>query len=83
MLQPDQESWKGAWRSLGVTKPDEALFASLLERYAEPHRAYHTLDHIYSCLEHLNNVRELSEHPVQLTLAIWFHDAVYDIGRST
>lgn len=47
--------------------------------YAEPHRRYHTRDHIEQCLALLEKVPDLMDSERQiLTYAIWWHDAVYD-----
>lgn len=47
--------------------------------YAEPHRRYHTRDHIEQCLALLDKVPDLMDSERQiLTYAIWWHDAVYD-----
>jgi predicted metal-dependent HD superfamily phosphohydrolase len=48
----------------------------LKARYAEPHRKYHTLEHIEHCLAEFDP-RQARE-PEAVELAIWFHDAVYD-----
>ena len=52
--------------------------ADLLRRWREPHRRYHTADHLRATLD---AVRELPA-PADLDtgavdLAVWFHDAVY------
>ena len=52
----------------------------LKARYAEPHRRYHTLEHIEHCLREFDP-RQARE-PEAVELAIWFHDAVYDTRRS-
>jgi predicted metal-dependent HD superfamily phosphohydrolase len=73
--------WIDAWRELGVDAPDEALLAGLLARYGEPHRAYHTLQHLDECLEALARERSHTERPAEIALALWFHDAIYDVHR--
>lgn len=51
--------------------------------YAEPHRRYHTRDHIQACLAELAGVDGLDERERRiLTLTIWWHDAIYDPTRS-
>jgi predicted metal-dependent HD superfamily phosphohydrolase len=40
--------WEAAWRALGLAPP-AALLSELRARYAEPHRAYHTLQHLDEC----------------------------------
>ena len=54
---------------------DPALLLELTRRYTEPHRHYHGLMHVASMLE---TGRELDLDDDQV-LAIWFHDAVYEI----
>lgn len=59
----------------------DALFEELVRRYGEPQRYYHTLEHIAACLYHLDTVADRLERAVEVELAIWFHDAVYDPDR--
>lgn len=55
---------------------------ALRAAYAEPHRRYHTLAHIESCLARLARVPILAEGDLRtLTWAIWWHDAVYEPAR--
>ena len=74
-------SWHGLWRELGAARGDEALFRRLVAAYSEPHRHYHTLQHLRECFERLDEVRLLAQRPAQVELALWFHDAVYDAQR--
>jgi predicted metal-dependent HD superfamily phosphohydrolase len=48
----------------------EAAYADLVARHTEPHRRYHTLEHLDEILERV--------HGTEVELAAWFHDAVYD-----
>ena len=50
----------------------------LKERYREPRRRYHTLQHIGELLTLLNDNSAGLESPEAVELAIWYHDAVYD-----
>jgi predicted metal-dependent HD superfamily phosphohydrolase len=50
----------------------------LVSRYAEPHRKYHSLQHLRECLEVFDAVRNQAAHPAEVELALWFHDAIYD-----
>lgn len=63
---------------MGLTEPASDVFAALRDRYAEPHRAYHTARHIDECLMHLDLVREQCQRPAEIEIALWFHDAIYD-----
>lgn len=57
---------------------DGRLYRIVADRYSEPHRRYHTLDHIRHCLAQLDQVRHLADDPDAMELAIWFHDVIYD-----
>jgi predicted metal-dependent HD superfamily phosphohydrolase len=70
--------WCDLWRRLGARSTPEPIFAELVRRYAELHRAYHTLDHIQDCLQQLDQVRVLLERTDEVELAIWCHDVIYD-----
>ena len=75
-----QRSWQRACLGLGAT-PDEALFGRLLDAYREPQRHYHTLQHLSECIALLEPALPLAEHAGEVEFALWFHDAVYEIGR--
>jgi hypothetical protein len=62
---------------LGARAP-AGLFEALAARYAEPHRAYHTLQHLQECFAALDPVAGEAEHLAEVRLALWFHDAIYD-----
>lgn len=78
----DWDRWVALWRGLGAEPADRSVFEQLLKRYAEPWRAYHTLQHVRDCVQHLDTARYLAQRPVEIELALWFHDAVYDTHRS-
>jgi predicted metal-dependent HD superfamily phosphohydrolase len=75
------DRWRALWRRIGVQTPDEALLLDLTRRYAEPHRRYHTMQHLDECFAHFDSVRHTAAHPDEIELALWFHDAVYDVKR--
>ncbi|WP_077001422.1 N-methyl-D-aspartate receptor NMDAR2C subunit [Variovorax sp. KK3] len=73
-------AWLDAWLELGTpAPPGDALLAELQARYGEPHRAYHTLQHLDECLDGLARVRTHAQRPAEIALALWFHDAIYDV----
>jgi len=74
--------WSTLWPRLRLPIPPGADFAALLARYREPHRAYHTDQHLHECLEWLDELRVLAGDPAALELAIWYHDAIYRPRRS-
>lgn len=54
-------------------------------RYNEPHRKFHTLEHIASMLREFNkpSVRRLAKYPYAVEAAIWYHDVIYRAGSDT
>jgi len=69
------------WKQLGAVNPDPRLHGELIARYSEPHRRYHTVRHLDECFERLDEIRSLARHPAEIELALWFHDAIYDVKR--
>jgi predicted metal-dependent HD superfamily phosphohydrolase len=51
---------------------------ALLDRHREPHRRYHTVEHLAEVLAVLDDLAEVADDPRAAELAVWFHDAVYD-----
>lgn len=74
-------SWQRAWRALDVTPAADALMRQLLAHYAEPHRRYHTQQHLAECLAQFEGAQHLAAQPGEVALALWFHDAIYDVQR--
>lgn len=74
-------SWSAAWHGLGAASPDEALYRELLARYAEPHRHYHTRQHLDECFTHWAQVRQWAQRPHDIEIALWFHDAIYETAH--
>jgi len=70
--------WNAAWQLLGSQPVDSGLVDELLRRWAEPHRRYHSVQHLRDCLELLEGLRCCAEHPGEVEVAVWFHDAIYD-----
>lgn len=73
-------SWQRTWEELGA-KGEPALFNQLIAAYSERHRHYHTLQHLRECLQAMEPARALAHRPAEVELALWFHDAVYDVHR--
>jgi predicted metal-dependent HD superfamily phosphohydrolase len=72
-------SWQRAWAGIGAAGEGDAVFRHLVAAYAEPQRQYHTLQHLGECLAAFDGVQTHAAHPHEVELALWFHDAVYDI----
>jgi predicted metal-dependent HD superfamily phosphohydrolase len=76
----DERVFETTFRALG-SRPRSGLFAQLIDRYSEPHRAYHTLEHIAEAFDALVACRDRVERWHEVELALWFHDASYDTHR--
>jgi predicted metal-dependent HD superfamily phosphohydrolase len=61
----------------------DALRNDLLARWSEPHRRHHNVAHLREVLDAVALLAEdgLSFDREAVELAVWFHDAVYAIGR--
>jgi predicted metal-dependent HD superfamily phosphohydrolase len=74
-----------AWlRALGPAATNgtaERARDDLLARWREPHRHYHTLDHLAAVLGVVDRHADAADDPGAVRLAGWFHDAVYDPHR--
>ena len=77
-LARHRAGWLQAWAGAGVQAP-AGLLEQLCTRYAEPHRHYHSLQHLDECLALLAAHHDVAERPAEVALALWFHDAVYDV----
>jgi len=78
MTQPESEI-RTTWRH--IAGPHHEGFAdSLLIRYAEPHRRYHTATHIMWVIRHLHDMcRATGSQPSpEVLAAALYHDAIYE-----
>lgn len=71
--------WDGLWADPGLAR---AAGEDLVDRWREPHRAYHTTLHLAVALDALDSIAagaKISERALwHAQLALWFHDAVHD-----
>lgn len=49
----------------------------LLAAWSEPHRRYHSLEHLRDILGHVEELAVLAEDADAVRLAAWYHDSVY------
>lgn len=77
-LQHLHHHWLHAWNGLQHT-PQPCLYEQLLQAYSEPQRHYHTLQHLDECLQLQSKSAHLAQRPAEIAMALWFHDAVYDV----
>lgn len=72
-----KDHFQRSFLAAGLPEPS-GVFEALAARYSEPARAYHTLQHIAEGIGHLKSVRTV---PLEVAIAWWFHDAIYDPRR--
>ncbi len=77
-LQHLHHHWLHTWNELQHTPP-LGLYEQLLQAYSEPQRHYHTLQHLAECLQLQSESAHLAQRPAEIAIALWFHDAVYDV----
>lgn len=90
MSTPDAQGFVTAVRAVtaaqaGPRAEDDALAVArmLLARWQEPGRGYHTARHLAEVLDRLEELAAAgvaAAHEPTVTLAAWFHDAIY-LGR--
>jgi predicted metal-dependent HD superfamily phosphohydrolase len=72
------EHWRNCFAALRLTTPDVDELPNLLERYSEPHRAYHTPQHLEECFRQFEIAGFSARSPGAVGLALFYHDAIYD-----
>lgn len=74
-----RERWSASWQGLAAAPAEP--YGQLTGAYAEPHRHYHTAQHLDECFACFDEIGPLAEHPAEVAIALWFHDAIYDPKR--
>jgi predicted metal-dependent HD superfamily phosphohydrolase len=72
-------SWQRCWAGVGANGDGVQVFEELIKRHSEPQRKYHTLQHLNECIAWFEQVGHLAKRPYEVEIALWFHDAVYDL----
>jgi predicted metal-dependent HD superfamily phosphohydrolase len=79
----DMRRFEQLWhRCAGQSIDVSERFAELETRYVEPHRRYHTPEHIEHCLAQFDAGCSAMDNADAVELAVWYHDVVYDIGSA-
>jgi predicted metal-dependent HD superfamily phosphohydrolase len=58
------------------------IYADLVRRYSEPHRCYHTCDHITHCLKQFDLAADLMDNSDAVEMGLWFHDVICEPGAA-
>lgn len=79
-----RREWQRDIRSFGCAGSDgDEAFDDLLDRYREPHRRYHDLEHVASVQRWVDALADAERVELDLSavrLAAWYHDVVHDPG---
>lgn len=80
---PSIEQWFSTCSQFSVNERDPlvALYQDMISRYQATNRSYHNEQHLDECFACFKDVRAESQHPAEIEMAIWFHDAIYDSKR--
>jgi predicted metal-dependent HD superfamily phosphohydrolase len=77
-----RERFARLWRRLGAAGDGGPAFDLILQRWQEPHRRYHGLDHLRDCLTRLDEAPAAPRERDLAEAALWYHDLVYQPGAS-
>jgi predicted metal-dependent HD superfamily phosphohydrolase len=75
------DAWLRALPADVPAAPARLAGTQLLARWHQPHRRYHTVDHLITVLRVVDEYAYWATDADAVRLAAWFHDAVYDPGR--
>ena len=75
---PDRKRFERLWERC-IGEGAGAAFAELDALYREPHRRYHTPAHVEHCLRLFDLAADRMDEPDAVEMALWFHDAIYDV----
>ena len=74
----DLHRFRRCWNALRAQGDPAPIFAKLHRAYHEPQRAYHGIHHLHDCLQQFDCVYDQAVSPIELEIALWYHDAIYD-----
>ena len=75
-MPTDDQDLLDRWAATLPNQPE--MGERLLQRYQEPHRRYHNVDHLRQVLTMVDSLAD-NQDLFLVRLAAWFHDAIYDI----
>ncbi len=77
ILEKARSHWNTIMRDLDSPSKSESVFQNMVVTYREQQRVYHTLEHIVSVLDELDDVRDELANPAATKMAAFGHDRVY------
>ena len=73
-----RNKFQQAWMAVGGKRDADAVYGKIEEMHTSPGRVYHTIKHASDCILELWPIRDKAEHPYEVAMALWFHNAVYN-----
>lgn len=70
--------WDSLWDRLHLI-PRTGLFETLMARWGESHRYYHTPQHLAECLRALEEVKSYTDDVRPVEFALWYHDVFHNV----
>lgn len=75
-------NWANFLSNAPIYEAKDQEFKFILQNYQEPSREYHNLLHIKEALLDFEEIRTLLKNPLEIQMAIWYHDIIYDSTKS-
>src|SRR5688572_12359103 len=76
-----EEAFRSALIESSSGEEIDELWKEIVQCYSEPHRHYHTLDHLDNVVAELVPVRHAIKDRTAMVMAIAYHDIVYDVSK--
>lgn len=76
-LEKLQEYWQSLLNN-SLHDSNDSIFRDLVAAYSQPHRYYHTLQHVYHVLQVVDQLQSYTHDLQAVQFAAWFHDVIYD-----
>lgn len=74
--------WDSLWDRFHLI-PRTGLFETIISRWSESHRHYHTTYHLFECLNALDEISLYTEDCRPIEFALWYHDIFHNVGMQS
>lgn len=76
-----RKAWERFCKDINAQENIEKEFEFVIKNYDEEGRGYHNLKHIEEALSDFEEVKDLLNEALEVQMAIWYHDIIYDSKR--
>lgn len=73
--------WDMLWGRLELNERS-GLFETMIARWSESSRAYHTPRHLLECLKVVDMMESYCAHPDLVKFSMWYHDIIYSANQN-